>query len=234
MIKTFSILRRNPTITREEFADQWRDFDQELVSAVSSPPERLVHCHALKLGRSEPRHDGVRIVWHTDDDARKELAAAAAASERSEPWAAITDPAATIELIMDERVVRGDDWLTARWTTRADENVYMLLGFIERKASLTIPEFRDYWWDTHRPLANRLIPVDAQANAYVQNRVFDDSTAPWDGCGELYLDSLDLLSARAAFFGGPESAELEADERRFLEHDTRMLLITDHTVIPVT
>ena len=42
------------------------------------------------------------------------------------------------------------------------------------------------------------------------------------------------LPARAAFFNGPESAELEADERRFLEHDTRMLLITDNVVIPVS
>ena len=234
MIKTFSILRRNPTIEREEFVAQWRAFDEELIRTAPVVPERLVHCNALKLGRSEPHHDGCGIIWHADARSRDDFFEFARSGDRADRWAEIVDPVATIEMVTDERIVRGDDWLESRWTDRADETVYMLLGFIERKAPMTIAEFRDYWWDTHRPLANRLIPVEAQASAYVQNRVFDDSTAPWDGCGELYLDSLEQLPARAAFFNGPESAELEADERRFLEHDTRMLLITDNVVVPIS
>jgi hypothetical protein len=232
MIKTFTLLRRNQAVSRDRFAERWDALDAEVSRAYSAGPSGLVHGSALQLGTTAAPYDGVTVAWYPDESSYGQFAASLAAdTAHGRDWAEIVDTGSTVELIVEERVVRGEEWIAERWSTRAEDTVFMLTAFIERRAATTRDAFRDYWWLDHRPLANRLIPPDAQGSAYLQNVVIGDVPSQWDGVGELYLDSLAQLPPRAAFFGGEASAELVADERRFMEHKSRVILVTDHRLI---
>src|SRR4051812_3855591 len=124
MIKSFELFKRNPALDREKFAEAWRTFDEDSLRAAPTAPTRVVHCAGLKLGRTEPRYDGVGITWHADEASREAFFDHARAdSSLAAAWEQIVDPSATIEMITDERIVRGDEWLAERWSTRADESV---------------------------------------------------------------------------------------------------------------
>jgi hypothetical protein len=73
-----------------------------------------------------------------------------------------------------------------------------------------------------------------QPDAYVHDYVLPGEPAPFDGVGEFYDPSIERTRARtlwAARPGAPETAEITADEDRFLVRDTRWALLTDATVI---
>jgi EthD domain len=107
----------------------------------------------------------------------------------------------------------------------------LLLGFIERAPWLSRTQFRDYWWERHRPLANTLVPPALQPAAYVHDYALPDAPVEWDGCGELYEATLENARARAAWFDSAAAAPLAVDEARFLVRDTRRVVLTTHEIL---
>jgi hypothetical protein len=232
MIKTFELVRRDPGVDQDRFVEAWESFDRDALAAAPSAPHRVVHCAAVPRGHRPARYDAVRVMWHEDAAHRDAFTAFLLADAgRRRAWETLVQPDAMVTMSTDERVARDAAWLSRRWTERATDTVFMMIGFIERKHPMTRAEFRDYWWDVHRPIANRVLPREAQGSAYVQNTATPESTAPWDGVGELYLDSLDQITPRAAFFETAAARELLADEGLLLERATRLLLVTDHRVV---
>ena len=132
---------------------------------------------------------------------------------------------------MEARSAIGDDWLVHRWVTAADEPTLLLIGLIQRAPHLSRDSFASYWWSSHRPLANRLVPAELNPHAYVHNYVLADQPSPWDGIGELYEQSLHVASQRGEWFESEAAAPLTQDEERFMISSTRQVLVTDHRIL---
>jgi uncharacterized protein (TIGR02118 family) len=114
---------------------------------------------------------------------------------------------------------------------------------LRRRPDLSRDEFQAYWRTTHAPL------VEPHAAAlgirrYVQVHSIDDaiSTAvagprhspePFDGVAELWLDSLEALTAAGSTEAGRAAASaLLEDERRFIDlARSPLFLAEEHVVI---
>jgi hypothetical protein len=227
MIKRLDLVRRAEAVAAADFALRWRDEAHQAydVMADGRRPRRLAHC-VVRHGRQPASYDGIAIAWY-DGDAG---GAGEAGSAGSTLAASAIDVASSHSVVVEERRVFGDEWLDGLAYASEGTRTPLLVGFIERAPALTHEEFRDYWWERHRPLANRIIPAELQPTAYVHNYVAPDAEFPWDGIGEMY-EPLEVARQRAAWFGTDAAAEVIADEQRFLVRSTRQVLVTELEVI---
>jgi EthD domain len=229
VIKQFTFARRADGVPADGFAERWRD--QALRANEALPddqrPWRLAHC-VVREGRRPAVHQAVTIEWY-DDAAHVPDAAARSAAQNGS--LALFDVASLHTVRVEERRVFGEEWLDVLVSEVDACRTPLLLGLIERAPHLSRPEFRDYWWDRHRPLANRLVPAELQPVSYVHNYVAPEDPSPWDGIGEMYDGSLDAARLRAAWFGSEQAAALLEDEQRFLVQSTREVLVTDLEMI---
>lgn len=195
---------------------------------TESRPRRIDHC-IVRPGRGESWCDGVMLEWFGDVGSLR----------ANDVWrqGAGADAAAPVagygrrQVVVEERCAFGADWLQANADSVGPMELPLLIGLIESAAHLEGTEFRDYWWDHHRPLANSLVPPDLQPLAYVHNYVLEPTSFRWDGIGQMFERSLDTARARSAWFASSDAAPLIADEERFLIRDTRRVLLTDHEVV---
>lgn len=229
VIKRLTLVRRADDVPSDEFAARWRAHAERALSSMpeSARPSRLAHC-VTRTGSANPLYDGVAASWH-DDEAALALHDACVATHDSTD--AVLDVEATICVQVEERTAIGGDWLDNRWRQAATTPCPLLIGFIEAKDGLSREQFRDYWWDDHRPLANRLVPDELEPVAYVHNYVAAGEPGRWAGVGEMYEHSLDVARKRGGWFDSDASRALVADEERFLVRDTRQVIVTDHEVI---
>ena len=180
-----------------------------------------MHC-VVRPGRTDRPYHGVAIEWFTDEHHAITVGA-------HEP---VIDPASVLSVRVDSRTVLGDEELARWWTT--GESRLVVIGVIQRAPALTREQFAAYWWDDHRPLADRLLPSEVQPDAYVHDYVLPGEPAPFDGVGEFYDPSVERTRERTQWAdlpGAPETALIAADEERFLVRDTRWALLTDASVV---
>lgn len=231
MVKQMSFVRRAAGVSPGAFAEGWRAVSMQYLdrAPAGARPHRLEHCIVREGRRPAPWH-GVAIAWFDDEQAMAEHRRYASRVAIDGSAEDVLERAATETVLVEERCVLGQDWLAARRTPQAGAGV-LLIGFIQRAPHLTRTEFRDYWWEQHRPLANALIPPGLQPVAYIHDYVLPAEACPWDGLGEMYETSIDNARERAAWFDSPAAAPLLADEERFLLRGTRQVLMTDHQVI---
>lgn len=209
--KRISLVKRATDVPAARFGELWRaDAVRSLESLDQPRPHRLAHA-VVRHGRHPAAWDGVAISWLDE-------AVPAAASS------AVIDPSATTTIVVTERQAFGADWLQG--TLTSGKPVSLVIGFIQRAQRLTSEEFRQYWWDVHRPLANRMIPTHLQPSAYVHNYVTAPETFEWDGIGELY-ETVDVARARAEWFDSDAAEAIIADENEFLVRATRWVLVTE-------
>lgn len=183
-------------------------------------PRGLLYC-AVRPGRRQIEADGVVVSWF-DDDAQRLSFLERAPEER------------LLGVRVEERIATAPEWVRA---TRADTgtSALLLVAFLQRLPSVTRPQYADYWWGNHRPLADRDVPEPFAMRGYVHNYVVPDDPSEWDGIGELYEQSLDIAKQRTAWMSTDDgAAALRVDETRFMRTDTRRVLVTEqHVVIPV-
>jgi len=228
VIKRLTLVRRRDGVPADEFGGRWRA--QTELALVTMPaearPRRLGHC-VVRPSRHSVIHDGVAISWHDDESAASEHDRWMSGHPSPE---SPLDEAASMCVRVEARTVNGPDRLDAIWSDR-DASALVLIGFIEPAHGLSRDEFRDYWWDRHRPLASRLVPPELGTEAYVHNYVMSGEPGQWAGIGELYESSLAGARDRAAWFASDAALELIADEERFLVRDTRQVLVMDLDVL---
>jgi len=123
--------------------------------------------------------------------------------------------------VVEERCVFGQTWIDELWRMPPGTTSLLVFGLIEKASHLSRDEFRDYWWGSHRPLANKLLPPELQPFAYNHNYVLPGDPCRWDGIGEFFDASVDSARQRAAWGSTDEAVEIAEDERRFLKRDTR-------------
>jgi hypothetical protein len=170
----------------------------------------------------------VAISWHHDEES---IASHDEWIVEQHSQGSVLDEDITTRVRVEERTVSGDGWIEAQWRHDRGRLRLFLIGFIEAAPPLTREQFRDYWWQQHRPLANRLVPAPLEPIAYLHDYVLAGEPGRWAGIGEMYERSLDVARERGAWFASEAALPLLADEERFLVRDTRQVLVTDHEII---
>ncbi len=117
---------------------------------------------------------------------------------------------------------------------------------VRRLPHLTREEFDAYWRDRHGPLVRSHMNV-LRIRRYVQTLALDDPPAQeairasrdapqaeFDGCAELWWDSMDDHAAgRTTKEGADALRELLDDERKFVDHSSSQLWYgTERQIIP--
>jgi hypothetical protein len=185
-----------------------------------------MHC-VVRTGRSDRAYHGVAVAWFDDE-------ADLAAHDRHEATVAgplLVERSTIVQARVEERVVAGEELLARWWADPERGSRLLVLGIIQRRPALSREQFRDYWWDQHRPLANRVLPDGVLPPIYVHNYALPGEPCPWDGVGEFYDTSVDGARRRAQMADTGAAAEIVADEEQFLVPDTRYGLVTDAEIV---
>jgi hypothetical protein len=227
-VKRLSFVRRAPDVPAEEFGRRWRQQAEDALASApaDSVPTRLAHC-VVRLARRRAVYDGVAIAWFEGG----------AEVGRYDDWVSQQtnqsplDATATANVVVDERAVSGEAWLDKRWSDPEPAPALVLIGCIEAADGLSRQGFRSYWWDQHRPLANRLVLEHLEPVAYVHNYLLPGEPTRWSGIGEMYEQSIDVARQRGQWFESGEAGPLVVDEQRFLCRETRQVLVTDQELI---
>lgn len=229
-VKRLTFGRRAGDTSATEFAQQWRAdaLRTQDTAPAGAGLQRLMHC-IVRPGRTDRPFHGVAMEWFDDEVAM----AAHDEHVRSAPGPAVLDAASLVRAQVRDRVVFGEALLEQWWSDAPADPRLLLLGIIERKPGTSRTDFAHYWWNRHRPLANRLLPAEVQPPIYVHDYVQPDETCPWDGIGEFYDVSVDVARQRTqwAAADGDDAAAIVADEDQFLVRESRYALITDATVV---
>jgi hypothetical protein len=220
VIKRIRFATRRADLAPADFPSAWRATG--CAAAVAPPgvrPDRIAVCTSLPEVIAGPKHDGVGIEWFTD----------VGHLSRFEEWLqgppgeAVADcldralqiPGSPV-LVADEVVMRGADWLAARWRQPGDKIKHMAIA--RRAPQLTPAQFSERWRGRAGTVGSAqgrvvTIPDEARGLAYVQNHTRHALSGPWayDAVNEVYFDSIDALLVRVAWFEGNLRGQSERD-----------------------
>jgi hypothetical protein len=103
------------------------------------------------------------------------------------------------EIVAEELVLRGDDYLRNRWEAGGPR--YKMMSFGRRNPALTPEEFSARWRGHAGQLGTERIPDDVRGLAYVQNHPVPVEGRSWplDAINEVYMERLDDLRRRHAY-----------------------------------
>lgn len=150
---------------------------------------RLAVCTAIEGLLDHPApYAGCVIEWFENE----------VALERAEPCGEA--------IVADEVVLRGADWLAARWARGGTAFKHMALA--RRARGLTPAEFSDRWRNragqitTAGGAATVAIPAEARGLAYAQNHPRPRAAGEWpyDAVNEVWFDDLDSMRTRIDWF----------------------------------
>ena len=232
MVKTLLFLDRAATASSREFGASWRALAKRLQRSrpANQRPRRLEHC-VVRDGPYGGPWRGIALAWFDDETGAASYRKALTAQLGSAGMGSAEEAQRVTMVSVEERCAFGCDWLEARRLVRDGPPALLLIGFVARARGLSRMQFRDYWWENHRPLANSLVPGELQPVAYVHDYVLCDDEFGWDGIGEMYETSMENAKARAAWFESEAANPLERDEERFLVRETRKVIVTDHEIL---
>jgi hypothetical protein len=143
--------------------------------ASSAPPVRTVRCTVLPELTPDAFTEVVTVEW-------------------------FTAPPDGGDVVAEEHVVRGEQWLATRWRDGGDRFKHM--AYARRAAGLTPGEFAERW-RTHAGTAGGVpIPEEAKGAAYAQNHPLARAAGEWpfDAVNEVWFDGLDGLRRRIEWF----------------------------------
>jgi hypothetical protein len=211
VIKRIRFATRAAGTSPDDFAPAWREAVARVVETpAAARPARVAVCTTLRdPDDAVPRHDGVALEWFVDGDhlARYEMWLATAVGEAmSAAIDEVLDADASPLLDADEHVLRGEDWLEARW--RDGGAKYKHMAVARRAEGLSQAEFSQRWQTRAgqlRRAGDRVvtaIPDDTLGLAYVQNHPRPRPGGEWayDAVNEVWFDDLDGLQRRVEWF----------------------------------
>ena len=212
MIKRIAFVSRRAEVSAAEFGARWVASVAPIQAAPATVrPLRAVVCTTLHdIPGSGALHDGLSLLSFPDVEALRRFDAWQA---REVPAPDLVDPERTVQVIAEEVVLRGADWLVRRWKEGSLKYKHMALA--RRAESLTPSQFSERW----RSRAGRIggsattpvlaIPEAAQGSAYIQNHPL--ASAGYDAINEVYFDDLEAMRARLDFFREHDPRRADAD-----------------------
>jgi hypothetical protein len=174
-------------------------------AAVSAPdagpaagrPRRVALAVSLALaGFPPPRFAAVDCQWFAD----------ACGAEANEAWLRATGPdlaagPGSCRVVAEEVVLRGEDWLDARWAGGGER--YKMMSCGRRDPAVSTAELSARWRRDAGRLGAEEIPEVVRGRAYAQNHPLPlDGPAdrPLDAVNEVWFDDLAGLRRRGAWF----------------------------------
>jgi hypothetical protein len=126
-----------------------------------------------------------------------------------ESWLQSVDPELCVgswQIVAEELVLRGHDYLRARW--EAGGRRYKMMSFGRRNPSLTPEEFSARWRGHAGQLGSERIPDEVRGLAYIQNHPLrvEGRTGPLDAVNEVYVEQLDHLRRRHAYLAARQQS----------------------------
>lgn len=225
-IKRYTLVHATTDPSDGRFADRWRTaaLRRHEATPANLRPVRVAHV-VSRFGRVAPSYHGASVEWfaHADTIADNDAHLDASGLDSE----VIIDD----RFLVSERCVFGDQWLEQRWKAPAGTRSFILVGLLEKADFLTRTQFRDYWWDQHRPLANEMLPPETQPPAYIHNYVLPGEATHWDGLGEFFDPDIERVKARTRWTETAEAAPIIEDEKQFLNRETRQVIIGEFEVI---
>jgi hypothetical protein len=158
----------------------------------------------ITLGRAEPDPAALRSVVCT---VLPELTTDALADVVTIDWLAsghagvrIPDADVTRTVLAEEIVLRGADWLEARWRDGGER--FKHVAFARRADGLTPAQFAERWRSHAGSLGGVPIPDEAKGRAYAQNHPLPRDVGEWpfDAVNEVWFDDLEGLRRRVEWF----------------------------------
>lgn len=167
-------------------------------------------------GLPPPRFAAIDLQWFADSG--EALA--------NEAWLDAVDPAlcggssllgaGSCLVLADEVVLRGRDYVVARWEQGGDR--YKAMHFGRRNPTLTPQEFSARWRRQAGRLGDEEIPGDVRGLAYIQNHPVPVTGHVWplDAVNEVYVERADHLVRRASWFAARQEAALRTGAESFM------------------
>jgi len=222
MFKIILLVKRRSEISVADFQSYWLEKHGPLVKKVAGV-KRYVQSHALPQGyaKGELIFDGIAELWFESPETF-------AAARTTPEWRAvqedgdrIRDRSRMVVMPVDVHVIIDG---------AKPENAVKNIEFVKRRQDLALKTFRDYWRNTHGPLAAKISAI----RRYEQNHLGDsgyqgDSAPPYDGLAITWFASTAEMRQGATT---PEYAAIRADEANFVTPGHLPIIITrEHVVV---
>ena len=220
MLKAITLIKRNASLTVEEFQDYWL---QRHVAVIRRLPgiRRYVQNHPLpeNYRQGEPPYDGIAELWGDTSRTFRELAADSAYAAVLADEAVFIDRNALGLLLTSETTLRSGPIPAAG---------VKLIELFRRRSGTTVSEFQRVWGEIHAGLVTRLPGVCCYIQSLPRPGGYASARPPaYDGQASLWFASRDDL--RQAMNSGVYT-DIMKDWRNWIE--TRISLVCrEHVLI---
>jgi uncharacterized protein (TIGR02118 family) len=255
MIRLIFVLRRKPSLSREQFQKYWHETHGPLVAkhATALNILRYVQDHTLEdpmnqqmaraRGGMEPPYDGVAELWWTTREALATSIGSAtgqtAARELLEDEATFIDlPSSPLWLAYEYPQINPSEHIVAR----PDSGLVKIFFPLRHPSNQTLEQAQLYWRTNHGPII-RGLAGGSHLKKYFQVHRFEDpieqrlradrgtTAAPYTGHAEAWIDRAE--SAAAA--GTPEAERAGRlavkDEANFIDFKNSSMWIAEERVV---
>jgi hypothetical protein len=229
VIKLICFVKRNPSLSVDEFHDHWRGEHARLISETPGAADRIVRYEQNHRAPEDYQRggdfDGVAIQWF---DSLDDFIAMVVDSEYQARVApdedVLLDRDGLVWILTDEEevVIPGPD--------RRDAPVIKLICMVKRRPGMTVDDFHRHWRTVHSPLNCDTPSIAQYFVRYERNhrnrRDYDrPGASDFDGAAVEWYPS---VRAFYDMIGEPAYRELIApDEDRFLDRDGLVWLLTE-------
>jgi hypothetical protein len=185
-------------------------------------PRRVALAVALDLpDLAPPPFTAIDVQWFDDP----------AAAFAGDEWLARVDPELRVgselfgprscQVVAEEVVLRGPDYLTARWQQGGER--FKMTSFGKRNPDLTLAQFSARWRRQAGRLGDEEIPAEMRGLAYVQNHPvpLDGHEWPFDAVNEVYFERLDDLQRRRTYFAARHETAARSGAESFVSPTQR-------------
>jgi hypothetical protein len=155
----------------------------------SGRPERVAVGVPVELdGLTGAGFAGVDVQWFAGEDG----------ALVNEAWLVHVGLGVAAALVVaEEVVVRGHDYLAARWAGGGER--YKMLSFGRRNPRWTPAEFSARWKHDAGSVGGAPIPDEVRGLAYVQNHPLSGREWPFDAVNEVWFERLDDMRRRGEY-----------------------------------
>lgn len=109
-----------------------------------------------------------------------------------------------------------------------------IIGFVKRKAGLSIEEFSRYWQEKHAPLGFEVLSDDIRIVRYVHHYAVPMEglgQSIFDGVAEFGFEDMDMFQKWFAWFMSDGGQPLRDDEKNFMDSTAAVVVMVEERVI---
>ncbi len=229
MIKLICFVKRNPSLSVDEFHDHWRGQHARLISETPGVADRIVRYEQNHRAAEDYERggefDGVAIQWFESMDDFVAMVGDAEYQARVAP-----DERALLDLDGLAWILTDEEEVVIPGPEERGEPVIKLICMVKRRPGMAIDDFHRHWRTVHSPLncdtpsiaryfvryeRNHRTPADYERPGASD---FDGTAVEWYPSVQAFYDMIGEPAYRDVIF---------PDEGRFLDRDNLLWLLTE-------